>query len=966
MAEPASVTEARLTRYVQIASAILAVLCLVPLALPRRVWGVMGTGVAVPGEAIMLLVCALGLVAGASRWFRVQTAIGAGLLALTLPALPAVTSAATLGPALAVGSSLGISSGSAAAFLIIALSFIAAGLPRLRAMAAGMAGLSLVALSSFVVVERIFGPHNGMPTEVLTGMPAFGPAGALICAFGLLVLGWRDGDRCGGLPTWLPHASATGVYSGSMLLGATLMATYPGESGPLVFASTLILGCVLAVLTGICVRLMQLARERAAQSDKTAAALASSEERLKRALGTLQEQEARYRQMVDGASDIIYRTDDNGHFNFVNAAAERVLETTADKLLGRHYLTLIREDLREAAREFYAEQASQQRANSYYEFPVVTSSGAELWLGQNVQVLADERGVLGFQGLARDITERKQMERALQEAHDRALDSARLKSEFLANMSHEIRTPMNGVIGLVSLLNDTALSATQQAYVDGIRTSGDALLTIINDILDSSKIEAGMLQIESIGFELPTTVTSTLQMFAEPARRKRLELSVRIEDDVPVFVCGDPNRLRQVLTNLIGNAVKFTSEGAVKVYVSNVPRRSGNSFIRIEVQDTGIGLSPDVLARVFQPFVQADSSTTRRYGGTGLGLAISKRLVELMGGTIGADSQAGRGSTFWVAVPLTEVPADVQSGLPTLEARASEHDTSPLPVWSAPAREQPAIRAISKNGRRILVVEDNAVNQAVARGMLEGLGYRVDLAGDGLEALDAIDRGSYAAVLMDCQMPRMDGFSAAAEIRRREAGASRIPIIALTAYATSGERERCLEAGMDDYLSKPVSKADLARVIHQWTAEAATPAPSPAPVQRVNDGAIDLDRMADIREEMGEAGLSELIDMLMTEIEDSAPAFRLLAASGEFAEITRRAHRLKGSCRVLGFEQLASLYDEVECLPAGAMTERIQILAEEIEDQHLAIRALWTVNFQLPTSKSQRPSGNAQPLNATL
>ncbi len=604
--------------------------------------------------------------------FRLQTAIGAFLLALTLPALPSVTAATALADAAAPSSwSLRIPSGSAAAFLIIGLSFLAAGLSRLRATAAGMTGFSLVVLSLFVVVERLFGPHQAATSGVLTGMPAFGPAGALICAFGLLLLGWRDGERCGGLPRWLPHASATAGFSAAMLLGATLMATYPGESAPLVFTTSIALGCGLAVLTGLCVRLMQLARERATQSDAAAKALTASEEQLKLALSEarraqqiLQEQETRYRQIVDGASDIIYRTDDNGHFNFVNTAAERVLEMTAETLLGRHYLTLIREDLREAAREFYAEQAAQQRANSYYEFPVVTGSGAEIWLGQNVQVLADERGVIGFQGLARDITERKRMERALQQAHDRALDSARLKSEFLANMSHEIRTPMNGVIGLASLLGDTALSATQQAYVDGIRTSGDALLTVINDILDSSKIEAGMLQIESIDFELHSAIANTLQIFAEPARRKQLALAVVIEDDVPAAVCGDPNRLRQVLTNLIGNAVKFTSAGSVRLHVSSMPRRGDISTIRFAIRDTGIGLAPDVLGRVFQPFVQADSSTTRHFGGTGLGLAISKRLVELMGGVIDVESQPGLGSTFWFAVPLPKPLPSFQSTCP--------------------------------------------------------------------------------------------------------------------------------------------------------------------------------------------------------------------------------------------------------------------------------------------------------------
>ena len=234
------------------------------------------------------------------------------------------------------------------------------------------------------------------------------------------------------------------------------------------------------------------------------------------------------------------------------------------------------------------------------------------------------------------------------------------------------------------MLGDTALSATQQAYVDGIRTSGDALLTVINDILDSSKIEAGMLQIESIDFELHSAIANTLQIFAEPARRKQLALAVVIEDDVPAAVCGDPNRLRQVLTNLIGNVVKFTSAGSVRLHVSSMPRRGDVSTIRFAIRDTGIGLAPDVLGRVFQPLVQADSSTTRHFGGTGLGLAISKRLVELMGGVIDVESQPGLGSTFWFAVPLPEAAAGVPIDMPTLSSHASVYGASSLPVWSDP------------------------------------------------------------------------------------------------------------------------------------------------------------------------------------------------------------------------------------------------------------------------------------------
>jgi PAS domain S-box-containing protein len=518
--------------------------------------------------------------------------------------------------------------------------------------------------------------------------------------------------------------------------------------------------------------------------------------------------EAKFQGLLESAPDAILVVGADGLVRLVNRQTEVLFGYERAELLGQPVERLIPE--RFAAghpqmRSGFNADPSVRAMGANVELAARRKDGSEFPVDISLAPLETEEGML-VSAAVRDVTERKQAEAALLEreaelalARDQAVEASRLKSDFLANMSHEIRTPMNAVIGLTGLMLDSPLTAAQREYASAVRSAGEALMDIINDILDFSKIEAGKLRLEPTDFDLRAAIDEVADLLSSKAHEKGLELTTFVGPDVPAFVRGDAGRLRQILTNLVGNAIKFSDRGSVRVRVGATSHTAEVTSLRFDVTDTGIGISPAGQRQLFQAFEQVDSSASRRHGGTGLGLAICKQLVEMMGGEIGLDSTEGRGSTFWFAVDL-----------PRAAAPPRRRVTSDPGVTRSP------------RGARLLVAEDNPVNQLVAVRMLERLGYRADVAANGLEAVDALMRVDYAAVLMDCQMPELDGYEATREIRRRQGSARRTPVIAMTAAATQGDRDRCFESDMDDYISKPVRAAELDGVLARWIpAEAA-------------------------------------------------------------------------------------------------------------------------------------------------
>jgi signal transduction histidine kinase/DNA-binding NarL/FixJ family response regulator len=468
---------------------------------------------------------------------------------------------------------------------------------------------------------------------------------------------------------------------------------------------------------------------------------------------------------------------------------------------------------------------------------------------------------------------------------DAAESANRAKSAFLAMMSHEIRTPMNAILGNAHLLGDAALAPDERDSVETIETAGNTLLSLINDVLDFSKIEADRMELERASFAPAKLVASVVKLFGINARTKEISLSAEIDPEIPAVLAGDSLRLRQVLSNLVGNAIKFTSEGGVTVRARVDGSLDGATRLRFEVSDTGVGIDDEGRARLFQPFSQVDSSMTRRFGGTGLGLAISKQLVNLLGGEIGVDSIPGEGSTFWFTAVLAAPTEAELAGVESID--------------------EPLERDTNIEGARVLVAEDDPAGKRLMERMLARLGVEVQVVGTGLEVLRAAESSQFDAILMDCHMPEMDGFAATAAMR---SAGWKLPIIALTANAMSGDREACLAAGMDDYLSKPIVAAELVRTLCRWLADrpaiaAGSPAAMNASSRYRQTGELDSGQIAELcqLDPDGAAGfLAHMVGDYESTVVECLPGIRLALEKSDPVALEDAAHKLKGAASQVG------------------------------------------------------------------
>jgi two-component system, sensor histidine kinase len=747
----------------------------------------------------------------------------------------------------------------------------------------------------------------------------------------------------------------SGIEWGWIHIGLSLQ-SYRADLGQL-YTRTILLAifCVAAALAAALVFARRLTRpiaildavtQRVAEGDLTAKAevstgdelerLANSfnrmTEALRRSKGELNAAKEYTEDIFRSLNDAVVVVNTDGTIKAANAAALRMLGYAEKELLGRPIASVLAEGEAADLCLPLAGPSGALGAAGESERHYLTKLGTKIPVLFSVSPLQTDEGIpSGLACVAVDITERKRAEASLQRAKEDAEAASRAKSQFLANMSHEIRTPMNGVLGMTDLLLSTELSETQRRYAETAHFSGKKLLEVLNDILDFSKIEAGKLTLRKADFDLRQTVREVVDLFSVRASEKGLALFHSVEDRVPRSLRGDPNRIHQILSNLVGNAVKFTERGRVAVTVRSLGESGRASLLKIEVTDTGIGIAPEDRVGIFDPFFQADASSARRHGGTGLGLAISRQLVEMMGGVIGVVSEPGEGATFWLTLPLER--SATQDSL--IRARLPEATEAGQPLEG-----------------RVLLAEDNPVNQEVAKAMLESLGLSVTIVENGHHAVQELSNARYDIVLMDCQMPEMDGYQATRVIRRSSLPAPAdpalppVPIIALTAHAMQGVREECLAAGMNDYLSKPFNQVELEKMLRRWlTPEAGDSGPGALAEARPQPSAsvapLDPEVLENLRK-LDQAGSPSLVARVARAYLDDTPgrleSLRIAVEAADSQGVRLAAHGLKSSSLNVGASTLGALCRDLETQASRGSTVGARDLIDRIDREFSGVR----------------------------
>ena len=777
--------------------------------------------------------------------------------------------------------------------------------------------------------------------------------------------------------------------------------------------------------------------------------------------------------ILENSSDFIGIMDMNGRVNYLNPAARDIIGLGEFSDLSAVKMTSACPDWANELIKSEGIPTAIKTGSWVGETAIRNQRGREVPVSQLILAHKNDRDEIEYiSTVARDMSKQKLLEKELSTTRDAALKTARIKSEFLANMSHEIRTPMNGIIGLAELLLSTELDQEQRDYVESVQNSGEILLTIVNDILDFSKIEAGKFYLEHVSFDVRETLESLLEFFAEPAQRKGLELGLYVQNDVPDAMFGDPRRLRQILTNFIANAIKFTDEGEIilRVKLHSTDEDSNKTTLHFSVSDTGIGIAENSQDDLFDAFTQADLSITRRYGGTGLGLAISKQLVEMMDGEIGVESELGKGSDFWFtadfesdnfeefselwseslngarvlmvhdndairSILLKQIQtlgiigdgaSDKKSALAILKAAAEIGEPFDIAVvdlglgktsgldLSKQIRKDPTLRktkilltpsinehelvrettgeiidsyilkpirptdllghlsdmqsgttessdkadeaqstetanAASDNARktwRILVVEDNLINQKVLASQLEKLGYACDVESNGQEALNALKRREYGLILMDCQMPVMDGLEATRRIRMAEGGTGkRIPIVAITAHAIEGDKEACINAGMDDYLTKPTKQKPLADIVARWIGAESFGLGENNETSSDDSSTTEQEliraRLEELAETCGEDVTFECIELFIEDIAETIEDLSKAVENSDYTQIDREAHKLKGGAANMGAVRLPEICEKLMFAAREKADDEIKQLASEVYEQQEALAPIY-------------------------